>query len=182
MARFEALRAALGDTSVLLVEGGPDVLQNRVRLRVENIDQRLLARLREVGGEALELVSFIELREHALAELPPPRARGDVPLVTSPLRSSTAMMHALGRFSVRLDQAQRCVFLEAENGRRYLPIWPFGYAAFTQPLRVVDFDDVEVAREGAAIPFGGGHVPVPAALSARACGAESAWSGAPSRR
>ncbi|MET0413666.1 MAG: hypothetical protein ABW217_20320, partial [Polyangiaceae bacterium] len=181
-ARLARVRSILSESGVLLVEGGSDVLANRVQLRVESIDRAALSRVRAAGGDAVELISFIELAERALAELPAPPARGDVPLITSPLRSSTAMMQALGHFAVRLDEARRCVYLEAQNGERLLPLWPFGYAAFTGPLRIVDYDDVEVAREGAAIAFGGGHVPLSPALAARACGAQSAWSGAPSRR
>ena len=91
------------------------------------------------------------------------------------------MMQALGHFAVRLDEAARCVYLEAQhNGKRYLPYWPFGYAAFTSPLRIVDYDDQVVARDAEPIAFGGGHLPVPPSLAERACGAESAWSGAPS--
>jgi hypothetical protein len=179
-ASFERAQQALSDSGVLLVEGGSDVLTNRVQLRVEHIDRTTLSRVRAVAG--VELTSFIELTERPLADLPPAPARGDVPLVTSPMRSSTAMMHALGHFAVRLDEARRCVFLEADNGERYLPLWPFGYAAFTSPLRIVDFDDVEVAREGTPTAFGGGHLPLSPELRERACGAESAWSGAPSRR
>lgn len=181
-ARFEQVQQVLAESGVSLIEGGSDVLDNRVHVRVESIDPAALSRVRAVGGDALELVGFIELSERPSSELPPPPPRGDLPLVTSPVRSSSAMMHALGHFAVRLDEAQRCVYLEAANGQRLLPLWPFGYAAFTEPLRIVDFDDREVAREGERIPFGGGHVPVPPALSERACGAASAWSGAPSGR
>lgn len=181
-AAFERAQQVLGESGVLLVEGGTDVLTNRVQLRVEHIDRTTLSRVHAVAGDAAALVSFIELTERPLSELPPPPARGDVPLVTSPLRSSTAMMHALGHFAVRLDEARRCVYLEAQNGERLLPLWPFGYAALTGPLRIVDYDDVEVAREGAPTAFGGGHVPISPELRDYACGAESAWSGAPSGR
>jgi hypothetical protein len=180
-ARLAQIQSWLTQAGVDVIEAGVDVLENRVRVRVESIDPAQLARVHAIGGDAVGVVSFIELGERSLAELPRPPTRGDVPLITSPLRSSYASMHALGHFAVRLDEAARCVYLEAvHDGGRSLPLWPFGYAAFTAPLRIVDYDDVVVAREGEPLAFGGGSVPVPAALVDRACGAQSAWSGAPS--
>jgi hypothetical protein len=181
-ARWDQILPLLEELGVLLVGGGPDVSKNRVLVQVENIDQARLARVHAAGAGAVDVLSFIELAADPLEDLPSPPTRGDVPLITSPLRSSYVHMHALGRFDVRLDEAARCVYLQkTQPNERLLPLWPFGYAAYTGPLRIVDFDDVEVARTGEAVAFGGGYLPLPAALRDRACGAESAWSGAPNR-
>jgi hypothetical protein len=181
-ARFEQVRRVLDEAGVQLVQGGLDVLRNRLTVHVENIDQARLARVNTAGAGALDVLSFIELADAPLEALPVPPPRGDVPLVTSPRRWDYVHMQALGHFELRLDEGAGCVYLvQPQNGERLLPIWPFGYAAYTNPLRIVDFDDVVVARAGAPEAFGGGHVPVPAALRERACGAEWAWSGAPNR-
>ena len=58
-----------------------------------------------------------------------------------------AGMDALGTFTVRFDAEQRCVYGEAGAERIGL-IWPFGYYATSDPLRVLDNDGRLVAREG----------------------------------
>ena len=92
-------------------------------------------------------------------------------------------MQALGSFRVRLDAAARCVYLQSEKGERLLPIWPHGYAAYDEPLRITDFDGVIVSMTSELQPFAGGQVPLAGAAPRAddACGATKAWIGEPHR-
>ena len=186
-ARFSEreLEQARARADRILKEGGVtwsssslDVVRNRVVYDAEVLDAPTLRRLSEEVGDAVLVLAFIQLREHALDRLPPAPQRGDVPLVTRPARSG-ASMAALGRFSVHYDAALRCVYLKDASGERVLPIWPFGYWATANPLVVYDYDDQPVASGGQHIEFGGGGVDVQHVKAPNACGAKHAWIGAP---
>ncbi|WP_437681808.1 hypothetical protein [Sorangium sp. So ce131] len=176
--RADVILAANG---VLMSSSSLDTLGNRVVYTVEAIDPGTLDQLRREVGDAVRVVSFIELRDGSLATLPSAPPSGDIPLVTSRMRSE-ARMQALGRFSVHLDAERRCVYLQDAVGRRVLPVWPFGYSATREPFAILDFDGNVVARPGAALNFGGGQVEVKQVQTSETCGAEWAWIGAPEGR
>ncbi|WP_437971075.1 hypothetical protein WMF04_18090 [Sorangium sp. So ce260] len=173
--------AILAESGVLMSSSSEDTLGNRVVYNAEAIDPTTLERLRRELGDAVRVVSFIELRDGPLATLPQAPRAGDIPLVTSRLRSGVGMA-ALGRFSVHLDAEQRCVYLQDATGRRVLPVWPFGYSATRDPFAIRDFDGNVVARPGATLDFGGGMVDVPHIQTSNTCGAQVAWVGQPSGR
>ncbi|XYH95423.1 hypothetical protein ACMHYB_47725 [Sorangium sp. So ce1128] len=189
-ARFSqrALESVRARADVILKEGGvvwstthTDTLGNHLVYDVEIIDPGTLERLRRELGDAVRVVSFIELRDGSLATLPTAPPAGDIPLVTSLSRGGVAMS-ALGRFSVHLDAEQRCVYLKDADGRRVLPVWPFGYYATQEPFAIRDFDNNVVARSGETLDFGGGMVDVPHTQTSNTCGAQVAWLGQPSGR
>jgi hypothetical protein len=151
-----------------------NTLGNRVEVVVEVIDPSARLRLPEgvVAG------AFIEILEGSVADLPPhvPVRPGDVDLVTSPTRAPGGM-NALGSFETHWDPDLLCVFLSGggPGQGRTLPVWPFGYSADSNPLRIYDFDGEEVSGEGGVIEVGGGYTGVENLASGNACGADSAW-------
>lgn len=180
-AELERLRAKadliLRERGVVWSGSFGDVTRNVIAYDADTIDAETIAELKRETGDAIQVDAFIELTEHALAQLPVPAPRGDVELVTSRSRSG-AGMSALGRFAVRYDAQQRCVYFEAEGGRT-LPVWPFGYWATSSPLKIYDHDGNLVAQEGAALELGGGMVDIEHAGANNACGAKRAWIGWP---
>ena len=62
---------------------------------------------------------------------------------------------------------------DAGGGGRTAPVWPFGYTAASNPLRIYDQDGVLVAREGDVIQMGGGFVEY--VTDQELCGAAGAW-------
>jgi hypothetical protein len=186
-ARFseQELEQARARADQILKEGGAfwsssaiDVVNNRVVYDAEVLDAPTFEKLKQEVGDAVLVLAFIQLQEHALARLPVAPPRGDVALITQPSRSG-ASMAALGRFSVHYDAAQRCVYLQGGDGQRVLPVWPFGYWATANPFVVYDYDDQPIGKAGEVIEFGGGGVDVHHVRAASNCGAKTAWIGAP---
>jgi hypothetical protein len=178
-APLESLRvkadAILRKHGVVWSSSGGDVVKNDVLFEVEAIDAKTRAELTREAGDAIRVQAFIELLEHDLAQMPAPPKRGDVALVTSTWRSGGGMS-ALGRFSVHYDAELRCVYFNA-SGERVLPVWPFGYWAATNPLRIYDYDDKIVVQEGETIELGGGQVDIEHVRADNPCGAKQAWIG-----
>ncbi|HTV22131.1 MAG TPA: hypothetical protein VMG12_25750 [Polyangiaceae bacterium] len=183
LAALQAITKRLAAPPAFLVEAWPDVVSGELVVRLENVDRAHIDEIHASAGAGTRIESFIELREGLLRELPVAPARGDVPLVTQPRRWSYGGMQALGSFRVRFDQPARCVYLETAKGERLLPIWPHGYAAYEEPLRITDFDGVIVSLSSEPQPFVGGEVPLAgaAAPTDNACGASRAWIGSPSQ-
>lgn len=148
---------------------GPDAVANRVRLDVERSDGHTVARLRDEFGEAVDVRAFMAVRDATLDDLPAAPERGDVALETADTRGG-AGMDALGTFTIRFDERQRCVYGEFDGHRLGL-VWPFGYWAESDPLRVHDGGGRVVAEEGDVVESGGGQVP----RDQRTCGATEVW-------
>lgn len=157
-----------------------DVLTNQVVYEADAIHSHSLSELARETDGAVRVIAFIESPVTPLAELPKPPRRGDVELLTSPVRSG-ASMQALGRFSLHYDATLHCVYLADGEGKRLLPVWPFGYFATSVPLQVFDFDGSPVAGGGALVEFAGGHVDLQHVRTSNTCGASSAWIGHPQR-
>ena len=153
-----------------------DAVANRSDLHVERSDEAAEARIREEAGEAVRVHAFITVREARIADLPAAPAHGDVELETAETRDG-AGMDALGEFTLRYDPDGNCVYVDAGEQRMGL-VWPFGYWAESDPLRVHDADGRIVAREGDVLRAGGGQVP---RAGDDACGAGNVWvmNGAP---
>jgi len=176
-ARAQADRV-LAERGIALSSSAGDVVLNRVVYEVEVVDARTLAQLARDAGDAIAVVAFIELLEQPLERIPVAPARGDVALVTEKTRGGGGMS-ALGRFTVHYDPERRCVYFESEPGERLLPVWPYGFWATANPLRIFDYDDNLVGRAGEAIELGGGQVEIEHLRTENACGAKLAWIGRP---
>jgi hypothetical protein len=149
---------------------GTDTVGNRVDLEVERIDEPARERIRQQAGDAVRVRAFLALRDATLAQLPEPPPKGDVALETADTRGG-AGMDALGTFTIRFDARRRCVYGDAGAERVGL-IWPFGYYAMSDPLRVFDNDGRLVAREGDLIESGGGGGP---REGPDVCGTSNVW-------
>lgn len=183
--KIERLHSLLEPSEALFLSGGFDEVSGRARVQLEAVDAATREVIENEVGPDVRLDAFIELLDARLEEMPLAPARGAFPLVTNPARSSSGMMHALGRFSLHVDRARNCVYLQAANGEgtRVQPLLPFGYAILDAPLRLVDYDGRVIAVEGEPTDWGGGNVgSTSAATAVPDCGAESAWSGAPIHR
>lgn len=160
-----ALDAKLG-----LWSSSIDVVDNRVDLEVDYSDEPTRRRIRQEAGDAVRIRAFLALRDATLAQLPEAPRRGNVELETANQRGGVGM-GAAGRFTVRFDAEQRCVYGEFGSQRIGL-IWPFGYYATSDPLQVFNQDGQLVARDGDVLDSGGGHVP---RKGSRMCGASEVW-------
>lgn len=165
--------AILREHGVVWSGSGGDAVHNDIAYEADVIDAETLAHLKRETGDAIRVVAFIELVEHKLDQLPVAPMRGDVALVTRNSRSLGGMA-ALGRFTVHYDPERRCVYFGTPD-ERVLPVWPFGYWATSNPLKVYDFDDNVVAQEGATLELGGGQVDIEHVHADNPCGAKVAW-------
>ena len=155
------------------------VLTNRVEVMMEYLDGDLRSRIESEFGTAVEIFAFIEILDGTIADLPDqkPVRPGDVELPTQPNRAGGGM-EALGTFELRFDADLGCVYFpgdesDAGSNGRTVPVWPFGYTAASNPLRIYDQDGVLVAREGDVIQMGGGFVEY--VTDQELCGASGAW-------
>lgn len=142
------------DAGMGLWSSGIDAVANRVDLEVERSDEPTRERIRQEVGDAVRVHAFLALRDATLDELPAAPSAGDVELETAQTRGG-AGMDALGTFTLRFDAQEGCVYGESGQERIGL-IWPFGYYAESDPLRVYDQDGQLVAQEGDALESGGG--------------------------
>jgi hypothetical protein len=147
-----------------------DVVDNRVDLELDYSDEPTRVRIREDSGDAVRIHAFLALRDATLADLPEAPRRGNVELETANQRGGGGM-GAAGGFTVRFDDEQRCVYGGSESERVGL-IWPYGYYATGDPLRVFNQDGELVAREGDVFDSGGGEVP---RQGAERCGTSTVW-------
>ena len=154
----------------------PDVVDNRVDLEVERSDEVTRERIRREAGDAVRVHAYVALRDATLGDLPAPPSRGDVELETAQTRG-TVGMEALGVFTLRYDRRAGCVYGEFGQDRTGL-LWPFGYYAESDPLRVYDEAGRLVAQEGDVLESGGGQVDRD---GGEVCGTRDVWvmNGAP---
>lgn len=156
-----------------------DILTNRVEVMMEYLDGPTRQSVAEKFGNAVVFHAFLEILEGTIADLPEPvPARpGDVELLTQPNRAGGGM-EALGTFEVAFDEERHCVYFpgdefSADGSSRILPVWPFGYTAESNPLRIYDQAGEQVAEEGDTIQMGGGFVDY--VTEKELCGAGGAW-------
>ena len=150
--------------------GGTDIVSNRVNLEVERSDAGTVDRIREEAGEAVRVRSFnrgarghdrrpastTQTRRRGVGDGQYPQrcGHGRAGHVHGPLRFRTALRH--GEFA----------------SERVGLVWPFGYWAESDPLRVYDQDGQLVASEGDVLESGGGQVPRD---GPEVCGTSEAW-------
>ena len=162
-----------------------DIINNRVEVSSELLDEPTRLTLEAEFAGAVVVHAFIEVLNGLVADLPDPlpAIAGDVELVTQSTRAGDGMT-ALGRFVVMFDADRGCVYFpgdeESNNGEpgtggRTLPVWPFGYTAQSDPLRIYDFDGNLLAAEGDTIEMGGGFVSAEFTDVENDCGATGAW-------
>src|SRR5690606_15176886 len=122
--KIERLRKLLQPTEALFLSGGYDEVSGRPQIQLEALDAETRTMIEKELGHDAVLTAFVETLDASLEEMPLPPARGAFPLVTSPARSSTAMMQALGRFSLHADRTQGCVYLKgsAAEEQRIQPL------------------------------------------------------------
>lgn len=158
------------DADLLPWGSGVDTYRNTAEVEVERSDPATLERIAATTEGAVEVRAFLAVRDATLADLPEPPQRGDIALETDDTRGGGAM-EALGVFTVRLDTTQQCVYGEMGTDRIGI-VWPFGYYAEADPLRVFDADGALVAREGDTLRSGGGGID---RTGPPVCGTDSVW-------
>jgi hypothetical protein len=167
-------------TEALFVGGGVNAVSGAIEMSFEALDRQTRALLEKEVGRGANLHAFIELTDASLSEMPLPTSAGALPLATGTARSESAMMQALGRFELHVDERARCVYLADHAQQRLMPILPFGYRVEDDPLRLVDFDGNVVATGGKVVDWGGGNTGAPSGSFAKyACGADRTWIGRP---
>lgn len=155
----------------------PDPRRGSVQIWASHMDRATIDRLRGGSAVPVEVWAFLTVLDGSVDDLPTGDGTGGtgaVPLDTNDSRAGGGMQ-ALGSFTVRYDARQRCVYLD-DGHRRVAALWPFGYTARADPLRIVDARGAVVLREGDQFRSGGGFVPT-TALD-HPCGAdgdEGAW-------
>jgi len=154
-------------------------LTNRVEVMMEYLDADTRSHVESEFGKTVEFYAFIEVLDGTIADLPgqAPAHPGNVELLTQPNRAGGGM-GALGTFELRFDAELGCVYFPADEtdaggSGRTVPVWPFGYTAESNPLRIYDQDGVLVAQEGNVIQMGGGFVEY--VTDQELCGAGGAW-------
>jgi hypothetical protein len=186
-ARFSESELAEASTllgSMLWNAGGPLVTggygyggrSNLIELAVEAIDAPTREALSELVGERVVPYPFIELTNATLADLPEPLTvtEGDLHILTNDIRLGGGM-DALGTFTLAYDQDMGCVYFTSPGAtERVVPVWPFGYAATSDPVTIYDYDGAPVASEGDLLELGGGNVGAGFTVGDD-CGATSAW-------
>ena len=156
-----------------------DIMTNRVEVMMEYLDTPTRQAVAEQFGDAVVFHAFLEILEGTIADLPEavPARPGDVELLTQSNRAAGGM-EALGTFEVAFDKELHCVYFpgdefSADGSSRIVPVWPFGYTAESNPLRIYDQAGELIAQEGDVIQMGGGFVEY--VTDQELCGAGGAW-------
>lgn len=154
-------------------------LKNRVEVMMEYLDANTRSQVESEFGKAVQFYAFMEILDGVIADLPTqkPAHPGDVELLTHPNRAGGGM-EALGTFELSFDADLGCAYFpgdetDAGGSGRTVPVWPFGFTAESNPLRIYDQDGVLVAQEGDVIQMGGGFVEY--VTDQELCGAAGAW-------
>ena len=95
--------------------------------------------------------------QHASTSYPP--VAGTLALATKPPGSVGSDALALGRLGGELRAGAACLWLTQDSGRMAL-LWPFGFSALADPLRIIGPDGQTLATVGDDIELGGGSPPV----------------------
>lgn len=156
--RLERVVADLGESYA--VSGWSSAPRRGViEVTASHMDMPTVDALSRAAGVPVDVWAFLTVLDGMVADLPPYRGgrHGSVPLDTSAARAG-AGMNALGYFTLRYDRERGCVYLD-DGQSRVATVWPFGYTADGDPLRIYDADGAEVLREGDRFSSGGGFVP-----------------------
>lgn len=106
------------------------------------------------------------------------RSADAIPLVTGAANSSGGGDALLEGATLNGDEALGCVWVEGADGARTAVVWPFGFQAFGNPLRIVGPDGQLVAQQGDVLAIGGGSAPAGFAIPPELdpCGTGELWS------
>lgn len=150
-----------------------DVVGNVVEVGFDRIDAALRDDISDRWGERVTPRGVIEVLEAEIADLPEREVGSDeIRIETSDLGS--AHMDALGRFVLRYDADSDCVYFEAD-GERVKPVFPYGWRALRDPVRVLDGRGVVLAQVDQEFEVGGGNGRAPSSDDPLACGAMKTW-------
>lgn len=162
------------DEGWVVLSGSVDVAENRVVVAFDEIDQGLRDEIETTWGDRVEIRANVEVLDGPVEQLELPPADNAITVATQPRGSGG--MDALGRFTLRFDAGRGCLYLEASDGSRTKPIWPFGYRALPDPVRVVDGRGEVVAVVDQQLELGGGSGQVlPDSDDPTDCGATTVW-------
>ena len=151
-------------------------LSNRIDLPLEELDAGTRSAIADLVGDRVVPYPYIEMIDAPLTDLPNPvpAVDGDVDILTSRVRVGGGM-DALGRFNVQYDSTLNCLyFSESPDTDRTVPVWPFGYAATSDPMTVFDYDGQTVVSVDETIELGGGGVDA-GFVEGNTCGADRTW-------
>lgn len=160
----EALQAVLddaaerwpswGDAGWVVLSGSVDTDAGRVVIAFDEIDPRLRDEVVSTWADVIEIRANVEVLEGSVDALTLPPAPGEIPLATQPRGS--AGMGETGRFTLRYDDQLECLWFEDEDGERVKPIWPHGFRAMPDPVRVLDGAGRDLAAAGQSFEVNGG--------------------------
>lgn len=150
-----------------------DVVSNVVEVGFDRTDPVLVAELSERWGDRVVPRGIIEVLDGTVDDLPR-REPGDdeIPIDTNDL--GVGHMEALGTFVLRFDAEADCVWFDA-RGERVKPVFPAGWRALRDPVRIMDARGKVVATIDETFQIGGGGGRPPAADDPLACGARTSW-------
>ncbi len=143
-----------GDEGWVVLSGTIDIGTGRVVIAFDEIDPRLRDEVESTWGETIDIRANVEVLDGTvdLLELPP--EPGEIPIATQP-RGSAGMGDS-GRFTLRYDEQLDCMWFEDEDGARVKPIWPHGFRAQPDPVRVLDGAGRDLAAAGQSFEVSGG--------------------------
>lgn len=150
-----------------------DVVDNVVEVGFARTDPVLEAELRERWGDRVVARGIIGVLEGTVDDLPR-RVVGDDEIAIDTNDLGVGHMDALGTFVLRFDAEADCVWFDA-GGERVKPVFPAGWRALRDPVRVLDGRGDVVATIDESFETGGGSGRPPAPGDPFACGAISTW-------
>lgn len=167
-----------GGSGWVVLSSSIEVMDNRVVISFDEIDQRLRDEVEDEWGDLVHIDAIVEVLDGTVSDLAPPTFPDDVPISTQPRQRGG--MAALGTFVLRYDADGDCLYFEGGDADRVKPIWPYGSRALRDPAVVVDGRGVALAAVDQEIEVGGGYGHLlPDADDPTDCGAESVWVIAP---
>lgn len=170
--------AEWGDQGWVLTSSSIEVVRNVVEARFDTIDQRLRSEIDERWGSMVEILAAVEVLEGTVDHLEMPVPDDEIAIALQPRGS--AGMGALGRFTLRYDDAADCLWFEADDGSRVKPIWPSGTRALRDPVLVLDGRGAPFVAADQVVELGGGFGQVlPDSDDPTDCGASEVWVIAP---
>jgi hypothetical protein len=156
--------------------GGPDVVDNVVRISFWRTDQATLDDIDRRYGDAVEATAYMVVLDRSVTEIPgaPPAGPEEIRIVTAD-QPMIASNDALASFTLRYDAVADCIWLETtrSEGGRVQMVWPYGTRALRDPVRVVDADGETILTEGDSFSIGGGEGGLPSREPT--CDATGTW-------
>lgn len=99
-----------------------------------------------------------------------PAISGAIPVATAPPATFGMDARGVGTLGGKIERDQACFWLVSDQGSRTALIWPYGFTAQREPLRVLASDGSVIAAPGDRIEIGGGAFPGPPTPKDDPCG------------